>query len=84
MKDVIADVASGKITPTPKPVAYDENIEAAIARVLPGVQELVGDRLSPRWVAMRLIEDDTETLEKISHYLGTSVTTDAVPTSVAK
>lgn len=46
-------------------IEYDEAIEQALARLIPAVQDCVPPHLSARWVALRLLEDDRETLHSL-------------------
>lgn len=43
-------------------IEYDEAIEQALARLIPAIQGCVPAHLNTRWVALRLLEDDRETL----------------------
>ncbi|MBD3297650.1 MAG: iron transporter FeoB [candidate division Zixibacteria bacterium] len=79
LKEIVDRVATGQVTPSPKPIVYDQDLECQIQDLLPQVSRIVGDKLSPRWVALRLIEGDTDTLNKIEQHLGTTVTTESIP-----
>ena len=77
LKTAIDRVARRELVPSPKPLTYDDSVEQKIAQVLPQVTEVVDGRLPARWVAMRLIEGDTETLDKIAQHLGATIVADA-------
>lgn len=66
LKDVIARVAQGELLPRPRPVTYPDDIEAAVAELLPDIAPIVGDRLPHRWVTLRVIEGDQTILDKIA------------------
>ena len=69
LKDTIAKVALGELSPNPMPIVYDAEIERAAGELESKIAGMVGDKLSPRWVALRLLEDDPETIGKIHAYL---------------
>lgn len=46
-------------------VGYDQGIEEAVSRLLPVVEACAPPGLSARWVALRLLEDDRETLSAL-------------------
>lgn len=60
--DRVDDILTGKILPQPQPLDYGEEIEAAIARLLPLVEANLQDQISPRWLALRLLEGNHQNL----------------------
>jgi len=64
--DTIDRVVTGAIECQPVQMTYPEEIEAKIERIEPKVREIIGDRLSARWVALRLLDGDEALLNEIS------------------
>ncbi|MCQ6267087.1 50S ribosome-binding GTPase [Fictibacillus sp. WQ 8-8] len=67
--DTIDRIVSGKITCEPAQVKYDGEIEAGIASLEPFVKEVVDDRISSRWVALRLLDGDESLLNELNERL---------------
>ena len=65
LKTVITRVAVGELILNPKAVAYPADIEQAADELIPEIAGLVGDFLPARWVALRLLEGDTNLLERL-------------------
>ncbi len=64
------DAVSHSPQTTPLKIIYDETIERAAGIIEPAVRELLDNKLSNRWVALRLLEGDKPLLESIKKYLG--------------
>lgn len=58
LRQTICDVVNHRITPVPTPITYPPDLEQAIAILEPQVRQIMGERLNPRWVALRLIAGD--------------------------
>lgn len=64
LKEAIEAVVSGRVSPQPRTVRYDDAIEEQIAQLAPLLQPLLellasqSLRLDARWVALRLLEGD--------------------------
>lgn len=56
--------------PTPLAVRYPQRIENAIAALTPLFPEKWGQRLNPRWLALKLLEGDEAILREAFSYLG--------------
>lgn len=68
LKETVYKVTAGEITPAPKQVLYDNELETIISTIVP----LLADHISginPRWLALRLIDGDTSLTESIFSYL---------------
>lgn len=76
LKDTVEKVATGKTKPCPTRVRYDDALTEAIGEVQPYIQEKAGDRISSRWVALRLIDGDEPLLRAIDSHLGFDLTGD--------
>lgn len=60
-------------SPTPKAslkVPYEGVIENAVALVEPAVRSLAGERLNPRWLSLKLLDQDPSLLKEITAYFG--------------
>ncbi len=51
-------------------VPYAPEIEEAIALLEPALEKPCGKRLSPRWLALRLLEEDQALIQSAQQYLG--------------
>lgn len=69
LKDVVEDLLAGKVRPSPRRVIYDHDIEKRLERLEAGLSGLPLGCLSPRWVALRLIDGDDRLVAEISRRL---------------
>jgi len=69
LMDTVYDVSHGSQT-TPIKITYDETIEQAARMIEPTVREILNDRLSSRWIALKLLDGDKTLLKAIKKYLG--------------
>ncbi len=60
----------------PVSVRYTEPIEKALDILTPVIQKKI-NHINPRFVALRLLEDNTELISKISSFQGTELTSDS-------
>lgn len=58
-------------------VTYPEPIEEALSLLTPVISSFACKNLSPRWLALRLLESDSALNEGIDRYLGISLRSDA-------
>lgn len=65
LRETIAAVISGHITPMPSGVIYSPDIEYAISILEPKIRELIGEDLNPRWVALRLLARDQKFIHSL-------------------
>lgn len=63
-------LCSGECTVNPRRLHYIRPVENAISEVEPLLRERFGERLNPRWLALRLLEGDKSLAEKAGEYLG--------------
>ncbi|EGO65123.1 FeoB small GTPase domain-containing protein [Acetonema longum] len=69
LRETLYQVSTGAHKYSPRQLTYSPSIEEAIQELLPNIQRLVGHKLNPRWVALRLLDGDKAFLESISRYL---------------
>lgn len=62
----------------PNCVAYSDAVEGAVARLLPHLQTLCPQGVSPRWLALRMLDGDQSIRDSMAQFLGASPETDAV------
>jgi Fe2+ transport system protein B len=70
LQETLYQVAAGVLKPKPRLVAYSAEIEEAVQKLMPNIQRLIGYRLNPRWVALRLLDGDRKLIDSINMYLG--------------
>lgn len=68
--EAAADVAAGKIRPTPLQLRYSPAIEEGVARLLPLLAERPVPGVNPRWLALRLLEGDRSIEAGLAEYVG--------------
>jgi small GTP-binding protein len=64
--DTIDRLITGAIECHPVQMRYDNEIENQIAKIEPQVRKIIGDRLSSRWVSLRLLDGDETLLHEIN------------------
>ncbi|PLT28927.1 FeoB small GTPase domain-containing protein [Peribacillus deserti] len=68
--DTIDRLVTGAIECQPIPTVYQDHIEEEIKKMEPRVSAIIGDRLSARWVSLRLLDGDEKLLQEITKRLG--------------
>lgn len=76
LMDSIYNVTFNKITSKPVKINYDERIERAISIIEAKLNEMIKSKINSRWLALKLLENDTSLLDSISKYLGFDITED--------
>ncbi len=66
----VSAVANGREHPSPAPVGYTRLLEDAVSMVAPAVKAAAGDRIDPRWAALRLLDSDESLVSSMSEQLG--------------
>lgn len=69
LRETLYQVSTGARQYNPRQLTYSPPIEEAIQELLPNIQRLVGHKLNPRWVALRLLDGDKAFIESISRHL---------------
>jgi small GTP-binding protein len=67
--DTIDRLITGTIECHPIQTTYQDDIEEQIKKIEPQVREIVGDRLSSRWVSLRLLDGDEILFNEITKQL---------------
>lgn len=77
LMDAVESVADGSFLTDHVPsVPYAPAIEEAIALLQPALEKPCGKKLSPRWLALRLLEEDQTLIRSAGQYLGVSILED--------
>ncbi|WP_027409109.1 FeoB small GTPase domain-containing protein [Anoxybacteroides tepidamans] len=63
--DTIDRMVCGDIETNPIVISYSRSIEEKIAKLVPLVQETIGNEYPARWVALRLLDGDTSLLQAL-------------------
>lgn len=87
LMDTVASVASGRLATRPLRVTYSPEVEALVADIEPrlsAVMAEVAPGISPRWVALRLIDGDPGLVEAISERVNRQWSQDTRPRSAAR
>lgn len=61
--DAVDDLLAGRVHPQPPPIYYGQEIESAVAGLLPTIEASPGRHPNPRWLALRLLAGDREALD---------------------
>lgn len=64
--DSIDRIVTGEIECHPTQMQYSPEIEAQIGKIEPKVREVVGDRISARWISLRLLDGDEALLTELA------------------
>jgi Fe2+ transport system protein B len=75
----VAAIAQGRIRPQPHLPQYDRDIEERASRLTATIRDAVGDAVSPRWLALRLLEGDATVLEALAAHLDPACLTKLLP-----
>ncbi|SMC79657.1 FeoB small GTPase domain-containing protein [Sporomusa malonica] len=62
-------VATGECKTKTNQLKYSSAVEEAVQLLLPSVDRLIGNKLNPRWVALRLLDGDRAFIESIGMHL---------------
>lgn len=70
LMDTVYDVANKQVVTKPIDITYDDVIEKSIKMLQPKIWELVDGKINNRWVALKLLDGDTDLLKSLNKYLG--------------
>ena len=80
LKQAIYNIAVKNQITQPKQITYSEEVEKAIRILQPKIEEIgIGNILSPRWLALRLLDSDISFVENISQYVNSKADKDKSP-----
>lgn len=68
LKASLTKILDGSISPTPKVVTYDENIENTVNELIPILKNYSGT-INPRWLALRMIDGDDKLIKSLSEFI---------------
>lgn len=77
LTDALDDMVGHAAAPPAAQLCYDDAVERATETLLPALASF-SDKLSPRWLALRLLDPDTSMLHEINLACGKNLLTDAV------
>lgn len=69
LTNTITDIVKGTIQVNPYIIRYPEPLEKTIAQIEPQVRLLVGDKFNSRWLALRLLDNDTTVIKVLKKML---------------
>ncbi|TCO78067.1 FeoB small GTPase domain-containing protein [Marinisporobacter balticus] len=73
LMDEVHDISLGLKITSPKNINYSKDIEEEIKGLVPKLENIFGNTLNPRWVALRLLEGDQTLLDSIHQFLYTEI-----------
>lgn len=70
LREKIFQVAEGSLKTTPRQIIYSDEVENAVKELLPLVGDIaISNALSPRWIALRLLDGDRSFLKSLDSFL---------------
>ena len=78
LTETLDDIFAKRITPKPRRLRYIRPIEDALALLEPAVKSSFGEVISPRWLALRLMEHDERLIEELSGFFGRNMYDDTI------
>lgn len=70
LRQKIFDLATGSLKTNPRQIIYSKDVENAVKELLPLVEDIaVSNALSPRWIALRLLDGDGSFLKSLNTFL---------------
>ena len=76
LADCIDNVTFNKLSVNPIKIKYDEEIEKSISIIEPIIKERIRGKINSRWLALKLLEDDTSLLKSINKHLAFNIEDD--------
>ena len=76
LKDAVYKVAIGETVNNSFKLSYDKDVERAVEHLEASIKELVDDKITARWVTLRLLDSDTTILDALKNYLGFDLSLD--------
>ncbi len=75
--DTLDKVIDGEINPAPCKIRYPQEIEQAIAGLIPILERKTGGRVDSRWLALRLLDREVALSKELEDYLGADLFLDS-------
>lgn len=73
LKEVLHLAVKEQVIFRPRQLQYSPEVEEAIAQLIPKIEQFgLSDYLHPRWLALRLLDNDEILIRKVSTYLSTN------------
>lgn len=69
LREKIFQVATGSVQTNPRQIVYSTEVENAVKTLIPMVQDIANNTLSPRWIALRLLDGDGSFVKSLSNFL---------------
>lgn len=70
LREKILQVAIGSLKTAPRQIIYSQDVEIAVKELLPLVEDIAASNaLSPRWIALRLLDGDKSFLKSLNSFL---------------
>ncbi|MEJ8554690.1 FeoB small GTPase domain-containing protein [Tepidibacter sp. Z1-5] len=67
--DKVYNISLDKEKYTPKRIKYSDFIEEKIENLIPKLDDILGNEIDLRWVALRILEGDASIIDSISRYI---------------
>ncbi|MBU5485811.1 ferrous iron transport protein B [Clostridium sp. MSJ-11] len=84
LMEAVYKVSKGEIITNPLKIKYNSFVEDTIEKLSPKLEELCGDKLESRWLALKLIDGEDFILKSIDKYLGFNISEDESLLSLIK
>lgn len=68
LKATLYDLITHKISPNPKLISYEENIDDAVEKLMP-ILEKYNSNINGRWLALRMIDGDVKLIESLGEVI---------------
>lgn len=76
LMDAVYDITNRKERNTPLRITYEELIEEALDILEPGLSDIVKNKLSSRWIALKLLEGDETLIPSLQRHLNYDIRSD--------
>lgn len=70
LSETLDDLFAQRVTPNPRRLHYIRPVEEALAVLEPAMKRELGDKISPRWAALRLLENDERLIAELGKFCG--------------
>ena len=74
LEELVKKIVQKGLNPAsnPIPITYNRDIEKAISQLIQEIKK-IGIKANPRWVAIKLLEEDQDIIEKVKFYGGNEI-----------